>query len=168
MNWINKKITCREVGISGRGMFASEVIEAGEVVAYFGGEIIPIEDFYLLPEAVQHFPYQISDDFLFGPASESAISSTDCWNHCCDGNCGFSDSIRLVAMRVIEVGEELTFDYATCMSCSIVDMECNCESFNCRGKVSADDWKMPAIQKKYKGFFQPYLKEKIAKLLLSE
>jgi hypothetical protein len=50
-------------------------------------------------------------------------------NHSCDPNAGFGSSpISLVAMRDVQVGEEITFDYA--MSECIENMEGN-DGWNC-------------------------------------
>jgi hypothetical protein len=71
-----------------------------------------------------------------------------------------------VAMRDIGKDEEITFDYAMVLSQSVgsdivFTMECQCGSNNCRKAISEENWKMPEIQKKYRGFFSEYLLEKI-------
>ena len=84
------------------------------------------------------------------------------FNHSCEPNCGFNGSIKLVAIRDIKEGEELTFDYAFCESL-IREFECNCSSPNCRKTIKSTDWQNLEIQKKYLDYFSPYLKEKINK-----
>jgi SET domain-containing protein len=162
MNWITPKAQCQTSPVSGKGIFALRKINKGETVAYFGGDIIRIEDFDALPEPVQHFPYHVTDRFLFGPSKVAQLDDTDNWNHSCDPNVGFKGQISLVAMRDITKGEELTFDYAMCMTSTIVNMECECGVAICRKKIKSTDWKRPELQKRYKGFFQPFIAEKIA------
>lgn len=55
-------------------------------------------------------------------------------NHSCDPNCGFMDEFRLRALRIIQPGEELTFDYDTCED-SDWRMKCRCGSALCRKNI---------------------------------
>jgi SET domain-containing protein len=82
-------------------------------------------------------------------------------NHSCDPNVGFNGQIVLVAMRQIEVGEEVCFDYAMCDSTPYDEFPCGCGSAKCRGKVSGDDWQRPELQQRYAGYFMPYLQKKL-------
>lgn len=82
-------------------------------------------------------------------------------NHSCNPNAGFRGALHLVALRAIAAGEQITFDYATCMTDNFGDMSCSCGSHNCRGYVSGDDWKIPELQQRYAGHWQPYIEEKI-------
>jgi hypothetical protein len=67
-------------------------------------------------------------------------------------------------MRDIQPGEELTFDYAMSDGSPYDEFECFCGSPNCRRKITGDDWKIPELWKKYKGYFSPYLARRIAVL----
>ncbi|VAW66146.1 hypothetical protein MNBD_GAMMA09-3428 [hydrothermal vent metagenome] len=89
-------------------------------------------------------------------------------NHSCDPNCGIraneTGAHDYVAIKVISVNEEITFDYA--MRNYIIDYfpkKCMCGSKKCRGKITG--WKdLPDERKKeYKGFAAPYLLELDAK-----
>jgi hypothetical protein len=66
-----------------------------------------------------------------------------------------------VALREITVGEEVTFDYATCMTASFGDFDCLCGAANCRGRITGEDWKLPELQTRLRGYFQPYIEAKI-------
>ena len=89
-------------------------------------------------------------------------------NHSCDPNCGIraneTGAHDYVAIKIISVNEEITFDYA--MRNYIIDYfpkKCMCGSKKCRGKITG--WKdLPGEKKKeYKGFAAPYLLELDAK-----
>jgi hypothetical protein len=72
----------------------------------------------------------------------------------------------MVAMRTINPGEEVTYDYAMVMhsnakSTSFFTMECRCGQSNCRKVVTENDWRIPELQRQYDGYFQWYLQEKI-------
>jgi len=43
-------------------------------------------------------------------------------------------------------------------------MECQCDHPNCRKLITEDDWQQPDLQRRYDGYFQWYLQEKIDKL----
>jgi hypothetical protein len=68
-------------------------------------------------------------------------------------------------MRRIAVDEEITFDYAMCLhqgqGLPRYRMICACGRRKCRGVITDDDWKMVAIQRRYRGWFQPFLEEAI-------
>jgi hypothetical protein len=68
-----------------------------------------------------------------------------------------------VAMRDIAVDEEICFDYAMSDSSDYDEFECGCGSPNCRKRISGSDWKKPELQKRYKGYFSPYLQQRIDK-----
>jgi SET domain-containing protein len=91
------------------------------------------------------------------------VTEEECINHSCDPNLGFKGMIELVALRDIGSGEQVTFDYAMCMTESYGDMECWCGSERCRGRFTGNDWKLPELQQRYRGHFQPYIEEKITR-----
>lgn len=61
----------------------------------------------------------------------------------------------------------MTFDYATCMTGTFGNMPCSCKENECRRLISGDDWKMPRLQLKYAGYWQPYIQQKILALHLA-
>ena len=83
-------------------------------------------------------------------------------NHSCDPNCGikpnFTGAHDFIARRRIEIGEEITFDYA--MSNYLIEHfpdKCECRSELCRTHITG--WKdLPVDRKRaYAGFVAPYL-----------
>ncbi len=42
--------------------------------------------------------------------------------------------------------------------------ECLCSSPVCRHTVTGNDWMLPELQKRYKGYFSPFLQHRIDKL----
>jgi hypothetical protein len=53
-------------------------------------------------------------------------------NHSCNPNAGLRDNRHMIALRPIEAGEEIRFDYSTCMSERLWTMHCRCGESNCR------------------------------------
>lgn len=139
----------------GSGSFAIESIDRGEVVAAFGGWVVDRRHLKMASEDRQARSIQIDDDLYLMSGDEPEPG--DMVNHSCEPNCGMSGQIVVVALRSIEVGEQLTFDYAMCDGYPEVLFECECGSAGCRGRVTGDDWRSPELQKKYAGYFSPYL-----------
>jgi D-alanine-D-alanine ligase len=55
-------------------------------------------------------------------------------NHSCDPNTGFS-GLDIVAIRDIDIGEELTIDYTTFYDEHMTSFNCQCGSPKCRGRI---------------------------------
>ena len=85
-------------------------------------------------------------------------------NHSCMPNAGLSSSVSLVAMRDIRPGEEICFDYAMSDGTPYDEFECQCGTLYCRGQVTGDDWQRLELQKRYAGYFSPYLQRRINQL----
>jgi hypothetical protein len=132
-------------------------------VVVFGGVVITESEFNDLSYEMQNYPFQIADDLFLAPRDERDLGVGERINHSCAPNVGFSGAIALVALRDIEPGEEVTFDYATCVASNddAFVMECRCGSEGCRGKVTGQDWMLPEVQVKLFPHFQPFLQQKI-------
>lgn len=172
LNWQNKKLYLsyikdykgRNCGLDrGYGVFAKQPIKKGETLTIFGGYIIPINKIKNIPRQLQEYCYQVHDNYFFGPVKIGDISLSEHYNHSCNPNAGFKDVITLVATRGIKRGEEVTMDYAMCVTTNIFNFKCDCGLKECRTFIKGSDWKIPKLQKKYKNYFQPYILEKINK-----
>lgn len=146
----------REKG--GRGVFAKAAIEKDELIVIWGGEVISGEQVAVLPSRKRRLILQVEDNHFLLTTKEG---QADWINHSCDPNAGLSGQIVLVAMRRINSGEEICFDYAMSDSSAYDEFECRCGSDNCRGNFSTNDWKIPELWKKYDGYFSPYLQRHI-------
>ena len=142
--------------------FPQKKIKKGERVIVFGGYVMTPQQFDALSEKLKSYPFQIADDLYFGLSKISEIEEADYLNHSCNPNCGFGGEITIVAMKNIKKGEEITIDYAMSISSrKIGSMSCSCGSKLCRKMITADDWKIKDLQRRYKGFFEPFLEKKI-------
>ena len=56
-------------------------------------------------------------------------------NHSCSPNAGIVKRIEVIAMRDIEAGEEITFDYSLSEADIYWHIQCNCKSPDCRKKI---------------------------------
>jgi hypothetical protein len=143
------------------GVFCSDPIGKGEVVALWGGRIMHVSEIDpSMPNFTQQI-LQIEDDFfLMAPSLEPS----DCFNHSCDPNVGMTGQIGLIAMRDILEGEEVCLDYAMCDGSSYDEFDCSCGMPDCRGRITGEDWKLPDLWARYDGYFSPYLQRRIAAL----
>ena len=160
MNWLTPKAQARPSGEKGWGSFAIESIKAGETVAGFGGWCVTREVLDTLVVERQHRAIQVDEDLYL--VSDVAREPGDALNHSCEPTCGLMGGTILLARRDIEIGEELTFDYATCDDSDYDEFNCRCGEDKCRTVVTGRDWAKPELQEKYAGWFSPYLARRIA------
>lgn len=147
----------------GLGTVAVQRIPAGSVVAAFGGSVAVRDEIDQLSDERRARSMQVEDRLYLEAAGEP--EDADRVNHSCEPNCGMRGSNVLVAMRDIEVGEWLTFDYGTCDGSDYHEFECVCGAANCRGRITGNDWMLPELQLRLRGWFSPYLAARIADLV---
>ena len=147
----NSKAKVRRTKKYGRSVFAVRPIRKGELIASFDGEIYD-DDFDewtddLLNHAIQ-----------FGKAIwRDSKGMARYINHSCEPNCGIKKLFSIVAMRPIEAGEQITWDYEMTEKNPWWKMKCRCGSPVCR-KVIGNYTRMPkAVRLKYKGFISEWL-----------
>jgi uncharacterized protein len=164
LTWINEKLETRNTVNYGKGIFCVEPVIKGEILATFGGHVMTIEQESLLEGNLSDYSLQISDDLVIGPAFEDEISAGEYFNHSCKPNAGFNGQIVLVAMRDIQKDEQISFDYAMVIAGPVpYEMSCECGEDICRNKITNLDWQLTELQSKYRGYFQPYIQNKINK-----
>jgi hypothetical protein len=150
-------------GTRGHCSVATDSIRAGETVAAFGGRCITRDELDLLSAGQQRRSVQIDDELFLAGAPEP--EPADFVNHSCEPNCGMKGSVLVVALRDIEAGEELTYDFATTDGSDYDEFECACGSPLCRGKVTGHEWMLPELPLRSRGHFSPYLSRRIADLV---
>lgn len=158
-NWLSPKAEARKTEKKGWGTFAIAPISEGETVASFGGYVVTKNELknYTLERISRSI--QISDELYL--VSGETPEPGDLVNHSCDPNCGLLGATVVVALEDIQIGEEISYDYAMSDSDPYDEFVCECKSINCRKLVTGKDWTKPDLQKKYDGFFSSYLQQKI-------
>ena len=146
----------------GRAVFARDVIEQGELVAVWSGRIVDADQLDELPAEIRRHTVQVEEELYL--ASHGPDEGPDFINHSCEPNAGLDGQIAIVALHRIQPGEEVTIDYAMCDGSAYDEFECECGSTLCRGRVTGEDWRSPALWERYAGHFSPYLERRIGAL----
>jgi len=129
--------------IAGYGIYATRLINEGEII-YRGEErahrIVTkkhVEQNWNEEEKMnfKRYAYPISDTVFAIWDEEPGDWAPQ--NHSCDPNTRF-DGLNTIAIRTINIGEELTFDYATFLDREMEPFECRCGSPKCRGLIKAN------------------------------
>jgi len=159
-NYLSPKLAVRDCADKpGRGVFAAAVVEPGELVAVWGGRIVKQAVAEALPPELRRYVVQVEEAQYLAPLEP--IDAAELINHCCQPTCGLSGQIALVALKRIQPGEEITFDYATTDSSEFLSFQCSCSKGPCRRRVAADDWRRTDVQSTNRGHFSPYLQRRI-------
>jgi len=126
----------------GLGVFAKVPIEPRETIFYLTGKLIRFDE----AAAATHGEYsiQIGIDSYVDPYSPARYL-----NHSCVPNSGFVDEIRLIALRQINPGEEIRFDYSTTMLERYWELDCSCGVSQCRQRIKDFDLLPIALQTHY-------------------
>lgn len=161
LTYFSPKAEKRISAIEGRGLFAKSIIKKGEIVVVKGGYILTKAQRDEIGKDLGPSEIQITEDLFIGPATESEREGGMMHlNHSCEPNLGLQGQIVYVALRDIQINEELTFDYAMTDD-DPYEMRCQCGTVVCRGIVTGADWKKPEIQRKYDGYFSWFIQRRI-------
>jgi uncharacterized protein len=164
LSYISPKAEVKDSPIQGRGLFAVETIEKGEIVCVKGGYIFNRATLDRVSQSLGASEIQITDNLFVGPLTEEDREGSMIFsNHSCEPNIGVQGQIVFVAMRDIEAGEELTHDWATTDD-DTYEMECKCGVPTCRKVITGQDWQRKELQEKYAGYMSWFLVEKIRRM----
>jgi len=109
-SWLDPRVEVRPSCIEGQGLFAREMIDAGELVAIMGG--VPITTAQLEKIIAASGTYScaaIGEDLHLLQDMDDALRFG---NHSCNPNLWMRDAVTIEARRIVEPGEEVTTDYA--------------------------------------------------------
>jgi len=138
------KIEARRSSIHGLGVYVVEPIRAGETIEEVVGERISSEESDRRyqdkdTEAGHTFMFYVDEDTVIDCGVNGNVARFI--NHSCEPNCEAVDDdgrIFLEALRDIEVGEELLYDYRLTWEGDPEDLKiylCRCGSRSCRGTM---------------------------------
>ncbi len=119
---------------TGKGVFAADGIKKGSIIIEMTGRRMTSEEVERAIEAGKiraDDPFQIKEDEFIKLDRLPYL-----FNHSCAPNAGFKRGVVMVALRAIEKGEQICYDYSAvvCTHCEW-HMVCKCGAKNCRKKV---------------------------------
>jgi len=133
---------------SGKGIFANKKLKKGELIIEFKGRIMSYKELPSPYRDIDDHYVQIGKYLYMGPSG----NFDDFINHSCEPNSGLKiqdTKVVLIALKGINIGDEITWDYSTTMDEDDWEMICKCQSKKCR-KVIQDFKYLPKyIQDKY-------------------
>ena len=149
---MSSKIAQRNSKIHGQGVFATAPIAAGEDVVEYKGKLRThkeVDEEYGGKDTGHTFLFILNDTYVIDANINGNVAR---WlNHGCAPNCKAyviehesgdprKDKVVIEAMRAIETGEELTYDYDIRIEEPITDEErklwaCHCGAPNCSGSM---------------------------------
>lgn len=137
----------------GKGVFAKVALMKGDRIFRFGGIRISLDESIALGED-ESYSVQIGLKEYLQPFSPGMYV-----NHSCEPNCGLTGAMFLIALRDIQIGEELFFDYSTTMLERRWEMQCNCRTTVCRHHIRDFDTLPQYLQKHCEslGIVQPFI-----------
>ncbi|MBD3243732.1 MAG: SET domain-containing protein-lysine N-methyltransferase [Chitinivibrionales bacterium] len=148
--------------IEGKGVFASEPIDAHETILEIDDNRVVNELNPLVPalgEDEQHCDFLPDDTMVAMQAPEKFL------NHCCEPNTyirTYQGNRFLLAMRRLERGEELLFDYAM-NAVGGGEWECRCGAECCRGVHRCDFFALPKeLRRAYLPYLDPWFVQEYA------
>jgi hypothetical protein len=135
-----ERLEVRASGVHGHGAFAVRAFAPGDIVHVLDDSRIVDEAHPLLPgEHAHHCDYVAGGQTVLMPSPERYINSS------CDPNTVVRTRAgvrRVIALRAIEPGEEVTYDYI--LNChGGVRWTCRCGSPRCRGEVPGSFFDLP-------------------------
>ncbi|HSU12805.1 SET domain-containing protein [Longimicrobium sp.] len=145
---VRQRLAVRRSGVHGKGVFAREFIPAGtRLIEYTGERITQAESDERYPwdaEAPSYtLLFTVDDDLVVDGGVGGNLSRFI--NHSCDPNCASVIEDRRIyidAIRDIQPGEELSFDYHLIVAGRHTPAvkrshACHCGAANCRGTMLA-------------------------------
>ncbi|CAF0984093.1 unnamed protein product [Rotaria sp. Silwood1] len=163
-------------------IIAAEPIAAGEKIWWCSCSdddyIMSRDDILHLIEIQPHlrsflcwYSYMTEDDMYLIPHTfATQFNNDECvlFNHSCEPNCGFDsgDGNTIVAIRSINIGEELTYDY------NFLETEpslirgtiCKCDTPSCVGTLMFDRYRDEDFQKRFYLYMSSYLQTRVREL----
>jgi hypothetical protein len=119
-------------GIHGLGVYTRKPIAKGALVIQCLGIVRHRDEIYEGLRALQIGPETYLAEDPANPRLDDFI------NHSCDPNVGFAQgSLTLYALRDIQAGDELFWDYRTSINEAGWEVPCTCGAAHCRGKIQS-------------------------------
>src|SRR4029453_13662342 len=140
--------------------FARRRIRQGEIVAIKGGHVYDARTLAKVKARIAVSYIQIAHRFFIGARAAAGVARNKIFiTHSGARNPGTPGQRLPAPLGEIGGGEELTYDWAMEEHRSSRTL-CRCGARRCRRVLTGQDWMLPRLQRRYRGYFSPYLGEK--------
>jgi hypothetical protein len=122
----------------GKAVFAATAFAEGDTLLEFTGRRFRVDQIPSLMRGSEDRFVQVTPDHYMGPSGRL----DDLVNHSCMPNAGLrftEEGVFLVAVRAIQPGEEVSWDYSTTLKESNWHMICQCRTPECRRVIGNFD-----------------------------
>lgn len=147
-----KKIYIGKSPIQGKGIFAGENINKGDLIQYISGRRVR-----KLPRTKKE---ALSIPTWFGLSRQFWMDPKDgvfrFLNHSCAPNAAIRGTKSLVALHPIKEGDEVTIDYSITDADPLWEMSCKCGSVECRGIIRSIHFIPPEVFRKHMPYIPRY------------
>ena len=126
----------------GNGLFAKQNIYKGATLLSIKGKMISFQDTLSMDD--ESYALQIDFDRYIVLQPPMVYC-----NHSCLPNCGINHHLELIAIKDINAGEELFWEYSTSMLERHWTMQCYCGTKHCRKQINDFDQLPAELQKQY-------------------
>lgn len=135
----------------GKGVFSKKNFKRGDLVFILKGKVV-------------NWSVTNQKESLYGPNWIGLtkhkwldVSSPGVYlNHSCNPNCGIKGRVKIVALKDVKAGEELTIDYSITEMDRLWYMNCNCREKSCRKKIMSIQFLPKKIYNKYHPYTPTY------------
>jgi SET domain-containing protein len=150
---LNPKVAKFYSPISGFGLKTVAQVQAGEVLMKFEGQLISKDQADDLYQTGYDYLLQISPNEFLNLAEDTKYV-----NHSCNPSAAFlHQNGELVALRDLDLGTEITFDYSANENTDF-KLTCRCGSPQCRGVILPLQANEEQVQKLLQPLLSPYLR----------
>jgi uncharacterized protein len=130
-----------QAGPLGYGLVAVRAFEKDEVIFEVTGDLVSLDRLNEKYGEDSANSFQVGADAYIYPSGPGRYV-----NHSCEPNAGLINDVQMIALRPIQAGEPICFDYSTCMSENLWTMPCLCGEARCRGTIT-DFHNLPSLLK---------------------
>lgn len=143
-------------------MFAATDIPRGDTLLVWGGYAFTAQE-VAAGKTIPRSAVPIGEELYLATKVTDKRDKAIYTNHSCAPNIWMVDEVTFASRRDIRKGEEITPDY--CMWQNEPGWRspwtCNCQSQDCRKKITGADWQLSEIQAAYANHFSPFINERI-------
>ncbi|HYD04044.1 MAG TPA: SET domain-containing protein [Alphaproteobacteria bacterium] len=148
------KVDVKKSKISGKGIYANRDIKKDEIIYIVKGfthEFDPEDDEWSLPHSVS-----FTQNKWINPHPYNPLRYT---NHSCNPNAIIGEGLRVIALKKIKKGEEVTIDYSLTENEheKIELCRCKCGNKNCRKNIYSIHFLPEDMIKKNKKYLRKWI-----------